>query len=213
MQKNYSNIRLLLTPSWLVNFIGLSLAILLTAGVIVLSRYQGSELRQQIFEAQSKTHSSQTASSDSTDSSYNSAGKYISNNKFLSTAPLLLVWAGAGLVVYYFAVSLAKPLEDVVTMHDEMGYIHASRGQMLRESLQHLALRALAVAGWFIFLKVTMSIFLPYALAAAHIAAQSLTVTDAGYGLLAVLVLYADIWLQAIFLRLIVLRPRVFGNL
>jgi hypothetical protein len=203
MNKDKS-LRQLFTPSWVVNFIGITLALLATAGTIILSQYQGSELRRQIFEVQN-------SGAVSTDA-YNNITSNIADNSFLNTLPLLIVWACVGLLVYYFAVAIIGALGQAVELHDELDYVHVSRQKLMREALLHLGARALAVIGWFIFIKLSLSILIPYALAAANIAAQSFSFSNVGYALLAVVVIYVDIYVHAVFLRLIALRQRLFGN-
>jgi hypothetical protein len=206
--KNNKNIALLITPSWVVNFVAVSIAVLLTGAVIVLSRYQGSELRQQIFETQ---QSSAPTQSQAISTTFTSVGDYIANNKALSNMPLLFAWACAGLLVYFLAISIAKFFGTAVDVHDELEYVHVSRQQLLREALLHLTIRVAAMVGWLLFIELSLKVFVPYALACANIAAQSLSITSVGYGFLAAVVLCFDVYLHAVFLRLIFLRPRLFG--
>ncbi|CAN5140047.1 hypothetical protein BH09PAT3_BH09PAT3_0500 [soil metagenome] len=203
--KNNKNALLLLTPSWITNVVGVALGVLVTAGVIVLSRYQGSELRQQIFDVKANTPTNSSAAS------YQSVADNIANNNFLAAAPLLIVWACVGLVVYFFAMSIARSFGEAFQLHDQLEYVHSSRSDLIKEALLHLVIRALAVLGWFLFIKLSLSILVPYALAAANIASQSLSLSNIGYALLAVIVLYVDICIHAVFLRLIVLKPRLFN--
>lgn len=207
--KNNKNIALLVTPSWIVNFVAVSVAVLLTGAVIVLSRYQGSELRQQIFEAQ---QSQTTMQPQAVSTTFTNVGNYIAGNKILGNMPLLLTWACVGLLVYFLAISVAKVFGTAVEVHDELEYVHVSRQQLLREALVHLAVRIAAMIGWLLFIELSLKVLVPYALACANIAAQSLSITSVAYGLLAAAVLYFDVCLHAVFLRLIFLRPRLFGS-
>lgn len=202
--KNDKKIRLLLTPSWIVNFVGLSLGILATGAVIVLARYQSSDLRSQVFEVQ--------ASRDNSSAAYQNLTDFIANNHVLGAAPLLILWACVGLVVYYFALAIARSFGNAVNLHDQLKYVHVSRQQLVREALQKLGIRVAAVAGWFIFIKLTLSIFWPYALTAAYVASESLSLQSVGYVLLAVLVIYLTVWGHAIFLRLIAQKSRLFSS-
>lgn len=200
---NDNKLRLLLTPSWVVNFVGLTLGILVTAGTIVLGQYQGSELHRQIFEVQHSGSISNDA--------YDNITSNIADNSFLNALPLLIVWACVGLVVYYFAVTIIRALTQVVELRDELNYVHVTREARVREALMQLGARAVATIGWFIFIKISLSVLLPYALAAANAASRSLSLESAGYAVLSVIVLYTVVWGHAIFLRLIMLRPRAFG--
>lgn len=203
--KNDKQIKTLLTPSWVTNFIGIAVAVLVTAGTIVLSQYQGSELRQQIFEVQAN------ANTETTGGVYENITANIAGNSFLGALPLLLTWACVGLVVYFFAVSIARSFGNAASLHDQLGYVHTTRQAVLKQALTNLAVRVAATIGWFIFIKVSLSIIVPYALAAASIAGESFSLMSVGYALLAAAILYVDIWIHAIFLRAIVLKPRLFG--
>lgn len=203
MKQNSELVRLL-SPSWVVSFVGLTLAILVTGSAIILSQYRGSELSRQIFEVRS--------GGGATNSTYDSVTTYIGDNGFLNALPLLLVWAAIGLVVYFFAVALVRSIGQAVELRDELGYVHISRQDRLREALKHLTLRALVVVGWFLFVQITMHVLLPYALAASHVAARSLSLQSVGYVLLSVGTIYVAVWIHTIFLRLFMLRTRVIGR-
>lgn len=203
--KNNQKLLLLLMPSWVVNFVGITFGVLATGATIVLSHYQGSELQQQIFEVQA--HATPGAESDS----YQTIANNFANNQFLGALPLLLVWAAVGLIVYFFAISIVRSFGQAAELRDELNYVHISRDERLREAWQHLGIRIAAAVGWFIFIKLTLSVLIPYALAAAKIAAQSLSLQSVGYTLLAVGVLYVVVCIHVVFVRLIALKPRLFG--
>lgn len=202
MQQKNDAIRIL-TPSWVVNFVALTTAILVAGAAIILSQYRGSELSRQIFEIQQQGRVS--------NSTYDSITTNISNNSFLNALPLLLVWAAVGLVVYYFALAFVRSIGRAVELRDELDYVNVSREDRLRQALKNLILRALVLIAWFMFFQITLHVLVPYALAAANIAARSLSLQSAAYGLLSIVIIYVTIWAHAIFLRLFMLRTRVFG--
>ena len=202
--KHNKNLGLLFTPSWVVNVIGVLLAVLVTAGVIVLNQFQGSELRREIFAVQAGHDTSASSVSTITDN--------ISSNNFLNALPLLLVWAAVGLVVYYFAMAIVRSLGQAAELREQLGYVHVSRQARMREALMTLGIRAGAVIGWFICIKLSMSYLIPYALAAANAAATSFSVQNIGYALLSAVVIYFVIYINTVFVRLIALKPRLFGT-
>lgn len=202
MKQNNDFIRII-TPSWVVNFVALTLAILTTGSAIILSQYRGSELSRQIFEVQQRGGVSS--------STYDSITTNISNNSFFNALPLMLVWAAVGFVVYFFALALVRSISQAVELRDQLAYVHVSRQDRLREALKNLGLRVLVVIAWFLFFQITVHVLIPYALAASNIAARSLSLQSIGYGLLSIVIIYATVWIHAIFLRLFMLRVRVFG--
>jgi hypothetical protein len=197
----------LITPSWVSTLLGLVVGLGLTIGTIAVARYQGSQLQQEIFEV----HANNTSTS--TNATYHNITTHVANNHVIGVAPLFLLWAFVGLIVYYFAVSIVSTLGHAVELHDEMNYVNASRSSLMKTALGELAIRIVALAAWFGFIKVSLSVVLPYALAAAYAAAGNLaSPSNLGTAVLAVLVLFADVYLQAVFFRLVVLKPRVFSN-
>ena len=193
----------LFTPSWVTNVIGVAFALLLTAGVIVLTQFQGSEIQMQIFDAQSAGTGIQQ------DITYQQVAENMSDNKFLGSLPLLLTWACVGLVVYFLAMSIAKSIGGLVNVRDQLEYVHTSRDALLRETFVRLGLRLVAIVGLLIVLRLSFGILIPYALASANIAGQNVSVTSAGYVLLSMIVLYVVVYLITLALRLVSLRPRV----
>ncbi|HEY1064072.1 MAG TPA: hypothetical protein VGE30_02110 [Candidatus Saccharimonadales bacterium] len=191
-------------PSWVVNFLGLTLGILVTGAAIVLSQYRSSELSTQIFAARSEGGVSLGVAE--------SISNNITDNGFLNALPLMLVWAAAGLVVYFLAAAIIRSFGQAAQLREELEYVHVTRQDRIREALQHVGIRVLVVIAWFVFLQVTLHALVPYALAAANIASQSFSLQSAGYAALAVVVIYAMVWAQAVFFRLFMLRTRVFGR-
>lgn len=196
----------LLTPSWVVNVIGIAVAVLVTAAGIVVSQYQGSELQQQIFANQANVDTQTTAGA------YESITNNVAENSFLGSLPLLLTWAAVGLVVYFFSMSIARSFGSAASLREQLGYVHLSRQEVLRQTFISLGIRLAATVGWFIFIKFSLSVLVPYALAAASIAAQEFSLQSVGYAVLSATVLYVMVALHAVFLRLIVLKPRLFGG-
>lgn len=201
--KHQNNFIKLVTPSWVVSLIGVTLGILITGATIVLSQYRGSELSRQIFEIQKEGGVSSGV--------VDSVSANIADNSFLNALPLLLVWAGAGLVVYFLASAIIRAFSQAAQLHEELEYVHVTRQERIREALLHLGLRVLVLVGWFIFLQVTLKALIPYVLAAANIASDEFSLQSIAYAALAIAITYATVWVHAVFMRLIMLRARIFG--
>ena len=203
--KHGQNIAKLLTPSWIVSTIGITLGVVAAAAVIVISRYQASDLKLQVFNVQSKADPATTSTV------YQKLGDSVANNNVFGVAPLFLVWACVGMGVYFFAISIARSFSEAAELHDELEYVHVSRKNLLHEALIHFIVRAIAIVGWFAFIKLSLAVIVPYALALASIASLHLSLVSAVYVVAAVAILYLDVLGHAIFLRLIALKPRLFG--
>lgn len=193
-------------PTWVINLVGITVGIITTGLVIVSSKYWGSDLRRQIFETQDSVQAS------SVSTSYQDVAANFANNSFLGQLPLLFTWACVGLIVYFFAIAIARSFGRAVTLREELTFVNASREDTIRRAWQSLAIRVAATVGWLVFIRITLVIIVPYALAAANAAATGWTIQNVGLALLAVLILYADVYIHALFLRIILLRTRVFSN-
>ena len=204
---NNKSLILLLTPSWLVSVIGITAGVLLSGGTIVLAQFAGSELRRQIFEVQ---NAGQPALQTSTN--YQTVTDNLANNSFLGALPLLLTWAAVGLAVYLVASSIIKSLSQAIELREQMDYVNASRDSLVKQAVLHLCVRLAAIVGWFVFIKLTLAVVIPYALAASYAATHDFSAQSVLEITLAIAVMYGATWVHAIFLRLIVLKPRVFGN-
>ncbi len=204
MKTNQQIIRLL-TPSWLLIIIGLFTGIFITVATILLSQFQSSELSQQLFFVQSKTPTTSPQL-------YQHLTDSIAHNHVLSVAPLFLVWAGVGLLVYGFSVAVARAFGVAFLLRDQLTYVNASRQTLLREACIKLGIRALALITWFVWLKLTLSIALPYVLAAGHAASVSVSLDSVVAGLVAIVVSTGVVCVHGILLRAIALRPRLLSR-
>ena len=195
----------LLTPSWVVSVVGATIGVLGTAAVIVLTRYQASDLRLQVFDVQSKAEPASTADI------YKNVGNWVADNSVLSAAPMLIVWTCVGLGIYFLAISVVNAFSKAAELREELEYVHASRHSEIREALTHFAVRAVSIVGWFLFIKLSLAVIIPYALALASIASTQLNLLNVWYALSAVGIIYLNVYVHAVFLRLIFLKPRLFG--
>ncbi len=196
----------LVTPSWVVNCIAAATGVLATGAVILLTIFESSTLRFQIFDVQSRSVVDQQQGV------YANIAFEAQQSSFLDTLPLLITWACIGLLVYYFAAAIAKSIGQAAAMREKLDYVHASRKDIKRQAFTSLGVRVLATLGWFLFIKISIAVIVPYALASANAAAAEFSLASVGYAVLAVVVLYADVVVHAVFLRLVVLKPRVFGS-
>lgn len=203
--KNKQFLRLL-TPSWVVNVVGGAVGLMTTAAVILLTIYESSALRFQIFDVQSRNIVDQQQGI------YANITLEAEQSSFIGSLPLLITWACIGLMVYFFAVAIAKSFGQAVALKEQMNYVNASKSSIRKEALTSLGIRLLATVGWFLFIQLSIKVLVPYSLAAASAAATGFSVQAVGYAVLAVIVLYATVVVHAIFLRLVVLKPRLFGS-
>lgn len=192
--------RLLLTPSWLSSLVGVVVGVGVVVAGLVISNYPGSQLQEAIYQAHQQHFSS----------GYQTIIHNLSKNSFLADVPSVIIWGFTGLVVYYAAIGIYQAFVDAVELKEELHYVHASRRNLLRQTGLRLLVRIIALAGWFIALQVSLHYALPYCLALAD-GRAGLTVSTVAKAYLAAVILYGAVHLNAIFFRLVVLRPRVFS--
>lgn len=198
---------LFLKPSWSINLVGITFGILLTGFVIGLSTYENSDLRQNLLGV--NWHETFAVEQKA---SLQTVSENLAHNKIVGTAPLFLVWAGFGLMIYLFAVKLMRGFGSAVNLTEQMGYVHTSRATILKEAFLHLGIRIGALIIWFIVLKLTLSFLLPQMITYAS-AANKLDVHAVLYALLAIIFGYIIVYVHVVCFRFILLRRRVFGDL
>lgn len=204
MQNTLKQIWQVLTPSWLSGLVVFVISLAAVGGTIVITNYEVSGLRQEIFEVR---NSGAVQGFD-----YQAITSHLAQNQLISNLPLFLFWAGLGVVVYLLATSLWGSLANAEELREEMEYVNAPRKWILRTLLVHLAVRLVVVLLWAAYLRVFLNVFLPYVLAAAHVAATSLSVSSIGYALLALAVGFVALHAHVTLLRLLLLKVRAFGG-
>jgi len=206
MQNTLKQIWQVLTPSWLSGLAAATVSLAAVAGTIVITNYEVSGLKQELFEAKNTGATVQGFD-------YQAITSHLAQNQVISNLPLFLFWAALGVVVYLLATSLWGWLANAEELREEMDYVNAPRQWILRTILIHLAVRLMVVLLWVLYLQVFLKVFVPYVLAAAHVAATNLSsLGGAGYGLLALATGVLALHIHIVLLRLLLLKVRIFGT-
>jgi hypothetical protein len=207
MQENatLNKIWQLITPSWFSGLFAGVLSMAVVVAVIIVSQYQSSALRQELFEA----HQVSTASSTF---GFKTVTDNLAHNSIVNNAPLFLFWAGIGVIVYFFAVSIMGALSSAVEMEQELEYVNAPRERLIKSAAIKTIVRLLILGVWLVYLQVFLRILLPYVLGAAHVAATSSRAVGMLYAMLAVAILFLSLQMHVTLFRLVFLRTRVFGS-
>ena len=207
MQNSLKQIWQVLTPSWFSGLVAATTSLIAVVGTIVVTNYEVSSLKQQIFEA--KNSGGPVPGFD-----YQAITSHLAQNQLISNLPLFLFWAALGVVVYLLATSLWGWLAGAEELREEMDYVNAPKKWIVRTILVHLLVRLVVVLVWVAYLELFLKVLLPYVLAAAHVAATNLvSVSGLGYGLLAIIVGFVAVHVHVVLLRLLVLKVRVFGGI
>jgi len=186
----------------LAGFVSLAVVV----ATLIISNYQGSSLQQELFEAKAG-HSTASVLG------FQTITDNLADNKVVSNLPLFLFWAALGVIIYLFATSCWEIFDKAEELREELEYVNAPRRHMLRNTFVSLLLRLVFLVLWLGYLRLFLQVILPYVLAAVHVAAIDLvSVTGAGYILLSLIILFIALQINVIFLRMIWLRLRLFGE-
>jgi len=193
----------LITPSWLSSIIDFLFSLAVILGTTVLSRYQGSSIRNDYLQYLNDNH----------DSIYRSVNSGILANPIVSNLPLLIFWALVGLIVYLFAANIVAAIRSTAALKDELEYTNVDRHSLLWQAGGHLLIRIIVLVVWLLYLQFFFHHVVPYCVAATLAGLSQLpNLVGIGYIVLAFLVLLVTMHLNTILLRLLLLKPRLFSK-
>ena len=199
-------IRILVEPSWLSILIGITAGILLTAAILISYDFKSANLDNHLIHLQIIGKSA----------SLTLPGQALPNslnNNLENTWPLIIFWAILGLVIYFIVETFFKTASEVKEYGDELNYVHARRGIIIRNTFEYLFLRIIAAVAWLFFINFFFKRLVPYAISAAYTSAPILkSLTGLGYALEAVLLIVVSLHIHTVFLRLVLRRPRLFSK-
>ena len=203
---NHKLFIILLTPSWLSGLVAVvaSLAVMVTT--VMALHFPGSSLQLLLDD-----HKGNTSPSLSTGSL--AVSNNFSSNQLINDIPLFVLWGCVGLLVYSLIISTANTLGGAGELMAELNFTHVKRWRLLGQELGRLLIRVIVLVGWVLFTEITVHTILPYVIALTQFASSAVgvmnTVLDAA---LAFVVLTACLHLHVILLRLLMLKPRLFGQ-
>jgi hypothetical protein len=115
-----------------------------------------------------------------------------------------------GLVVYIVLQVLGRVANDASATWESL---HAQTENGIRAIARRSVIRILVAVSWLIYLVMFIKIILPFCILASQVGIRELwSVQGFGYIAFGAVVLWITLHIHAIFLRLIFLRPRVFGG-
>lgn len=143
---------------------------------------------------------------------YDQINDRLADVPFLASVPLFMFWAFVGLTAYYLVAGIVTSFSQIRKIEEELGYIHSNRREIIRTTLIRLLIRVAALAALVALQQVFVGVLLPYALAAAAAALTTTALNGTLYLVLSVAVLLCTFHVATILVRLIALKPRVFGG-
>jgi ABC-type multidrug transport system permease subunit len=194
-----------LTPSWLSGLLTLVIALTIVSGTVVTVRYRDS------FELWREAHSSQ---SQPQEYDYGALDDNFSKSQLISDIPLLIFWSGVGLIIYYFTMSLFKLYRRAVDFEHQLDYVNADRNRLVKAAATKAAFRLAVIVIWFLCLRFTQHVLLPYVIALSYTGSGSLYLNwlqNTAYLSAATALAALTLHVHVVLLRLAFLRTRLFS--
>lgn len=205
--RNIKRVKLLITPSWVSVLFCICCAFVVLIGVVFASNYQGTRYQQQVAEIRAKQINPHYSSEDT-------EFEGLEGNTFIDIIPVLVLWGIIGIVVFFFAISIIRVIQQTVSFKSELEYTNANRQEMLKTAFLHLAIRLSSGALCFLFTLLFIKIIFPYsidsAMATSAIGISPISILYSGLCLLTV---GFSVHLYVVFTRLMFMKPRLFTNI
>ncbi len=195
----------LLSPSWLSGFVAMVASLALVSGASVLLHYNGSSWQLLLTGQRHQVGAIET--------NFVDFEHKFDTNVLISNLPLFIFWAGIGIIVYYLILAVINALRSVAELEEEMKYVHADRHILLRQALLHLFVRISSLVVWIFYVRFTLHLLLPYTIALSYAGSgDSGWLYDILYLISAVALGAITLHVHTVLLRLLVLKPRIFGQ-
>ena len=205
-ERDKSLIKLALSPSWLSMLVSICCAFAVLIGVILVANYQGTSYQQQVAEYRAKQINAHYSSDDE-------VFEGLEGNTFSDVVPVIVIWGILGVIIFYFSVAIVQSFQHAYEFKQELQYVNANRNEMIRTAFVHLGIRLIVGILWLLFSIGFFNTILPYAVnSALAVAALGWVPESLLYAVFCLLAIGASMHLNTIFLRLLLLKPRVFNS-
>ncbi len=122
-------------------------------------------------------------------------------------------WMLIGLVVYILITTFGQMVAETGHQIEAMTYVHARRTLIEGDIVLRLAMRSVAILGLGVWSWIFFKLLLPFSVAASRVFLASLKEPiNWFYGSLGLAVLLLSLHVFIILLRLLILRPRLYGG-
>jgi hypothetical protein len=197
-------LKAVLAPSWLSGLVMVLAALIVTGGAITTFSLNHSGFKQDLIGWEQGHTNSLSISGQSTQAV---------SPTLANSWPLIIVWAGVGLITYTVAVSIVRFVLQTIEFRRQLDYVHADRTSMLEVTVEHLVTRIVAA----ILLLMTVLLFVyhlfPDAISAGQTsAADKISIDGVKYAAFAFALTVICTYFATVFLRLAIGKARVFTS-
>lgn len=205
-QQDKKFLALLLTPSWISGLVSVVVGLVLSLGVIGAYTFSSASFQQQLDVWQQNQPQKELTK----------PGEYVGADqtpKVKDSWPLLVIWAGVGLIVYLITAAIVHSLSSAAELRHSLGYVHADKEKTIGITIGHIILRLIAFVALVAMLVIFYKRVIPYCITASHAAASDLlTLQGLLYGVLSFSMAALGIHMITVFARMAIGRPRVVGS-
>jgi hypothetical protein len=197
-------LRAVFTPSWLSGLVIVLVALIVTGGAITTFSLNHSAFKQDLIGWEQGHSNSLSITGQSTQAV---------SPTLANSWPLIIVWAGVGLITYIVAASIVRFILETIEFRRQLDYVHADRISMLEVTVEHLVSRIVAA----VLLLMTVLLFVyhlfPDAISAGRTsAADKLSIDGLKYAVFAFVMTAICTYFATVFLRLAIGKARVFSS-
>ena len=200
MQKNKKYLAML-SPSWPSAVTASLIASAIILGTVIIVRGQNSALFDGFFATQNASISS-----------YKILTTSLAKNQIINNAPLFIFWLAVGTIVYLLAVKIYGVVSRTEELREEMDYVNVDRLSLIRSAVIESFVRLVGAGLWLAYLLLFFKTAVPFLLSMTRTAALSARPVDILYIGAFLIVMALSLYVNVVFLRIVLLRTRIFIN-
>ena len=201
MLTKYHRFIILLTPSWASSLGCLSVAAIIMTVNYLKSNSGDSAIKNGISDFQSVFSPA-----------YQHLTDGLAQNSLVSNIPLLLFWSVVGAFVYGRATRLVAAFSNMAQLQQSLFYTNVKRNNVLAILAVNFVIRLAALFSWLAYCALFLKTLLPYAVDVSRQVSGGLLLKSTLSLLGATVLLTIALQIHVIFIRLILLRVRIFSN-
>jgi hypothetical protein len=197
-------LKAVLAPTWLSSLVIVLAALIVTAGTMITFGLNHSAFKQDLLGWEQSHTDSLSITGQSTESV---------NPTIENSWPLILVWAGVGLLTYTVASSIVRFILEAIEFRRELDYVHANRKSMMAVTVEHLIMRLVSAILLLVLVLLFVYHVLPYAISTAQASAgHVLTVAGIRGAVLSFIFTMLCVYFASVLMRMSIGRTRVFSH-
>lgn len=194
----------LIMPSWISGLISAVVTLLIVILNVAIGGLPAGDKGQVLYVIRSAARS--------LSSPVQGLANQLSKYSLLADAPLIIFWAFVGLMVYFLTMRVIKAVTSTVEIEEETHFVHANRSIIIGAAILRTVLRIVAFLILIGLLLLLIHRVVPESIGRSRTIALAFSSHNLVLLLLWSLALFVLLNLLTSAIRLIFLRPRLFGD-